>query len=88
MVEYNLGFSEKLADAAAGVVNDGLDNFDSCQTVLYLNLLSSEISLKVLLERAGRPVAQIWAHSHNLSALLQDLGTCEVEDQIANGISK
>jgi HEPN domain-containing protein len=46
--------------------------------VLYLSLLSIEISLKYLLEKAGVPVKQIRRRSHDIGTLLKDLGECEV----------
>ena len=53
MSEYNIGFSEKLLDAAQSVTKDGLDSVDAIRTVLYLSSLASEIVLKALLEKAG-----------------------------------
>lgn len=85
MAEYDLAFSEKLADTARLVADDGIDSIDAKKTVLYLSLLSSEISLKALLERAGQPLTSIKARSHNLKALLEDLDRCEVQAEIAPG---
>lgn len=85
MPEYNIGFSEKLIDAARVVVEDGLDSVDSKRTVLYLSLLSCEITLKALLERAGKPVTEIRKYSHNLSELLGHFSWCQVQVDIANG---
>jgi hypothetical protein len=84
MAEYNLGLSEKLAETAELVVNDGIEDFDAAQTAIYLSLLSCEIALKALLEKAGQPVNEIRARSHNLSKLLEDLGRCEIEVEVAN----
>lgn len=83
MAEYDIAFGEKLADVASFVIADGLTDLDARRTVLYLSLLSTEISLKAMLERAGRPVAEIKAHSHKLSDLLIDLGKCEVEVEVS-----
>jgi len=79
MAEYDIAFGEKLAEVASFVVADGLAELDAKRTVLYLSLLSTEISLKAMLERAGKPVAEIRAHSHRLADLLTDLGQSEVE---------
>jgi HEPN domain-containing protein len=80
-----MAFSEKLADTARLVADDGLESFEAKQTVLYLSRLSSEIALKALLEKAGKPVNEIRACSHNLGALLKDIGKCEVQIEIAPG---
>jgi HEPN domain-containing protein len=85
VAEYNLAFSEKLADAARFVISDGLDDEGSRQTVLYLSLLSAEISIKAILEKAGQPIPKIRARSHNFELLLKDLSACEVQSQIAPG---
>lgn len=85
MAEYDIAFSEKLADVANLVVSDGISDHDAKRTVLYLSLLSMEISLKAMLERAGKPVNAIRAHSHRLAELLTDLGQCEIEVEVAQG---
>ncbi len=85
MSEYNLGFSKKLAETARLVADDGVDSFDAVQTIVYLSLLSCEISLKALLEQSGLPVNKIKAHWHNLEALLFEVSRCEVEVDIAAG---
>jgi HEPN domain-containing protein len=85
MAEYNLGLSQKLAETAEIVATDRLTDFDAVQTVIYLSLLASEIALKALLEKAGQPVGQIRARSHNLKALLEDLGRCQIRVEIAPG---
>jgi len=85
MAEYDIAFGEKLAEVAGFVVADGLSDLDAQRTVLYLSFLSSEISLKAMLERAGKPVAEIRAHSHRLSELLKALGQCDVEAEVTPG---
>jgi hypothetical protein len=67
------------------VAAEGLAPIDAQRTVLYLSLLSVEITLKAMLEQAGIPVSQIRAHSHHLAGLLSDLGRCEVEVEVAPG---
>jgi hypothetical protein len=81
--EYSIEFGAKLAEVANFVVTDGLDDPESPRVVLYLSLLSTEISLKAMLEKAGKPVAEIRARSHNCAELLNDLGQCEIE--VENG---
>lgn len=85
MSEYNTGFSEKLIDAAQVIMGIGLDLVDAKRTVLYLSLLSCEIALKALLERAGKSVAEITRCSHDFKKLLDLFNTCQVEVDIANG---
>jgi len=53
--------------------------------VLYLSLLSTEISLKAMLEQAGVELPKIKKRSHNLSALMKDLGRCTVGTTITPG---
>jgi HEPN domain-containing protein len=84
MSEYEIGFSEKLTDAAQFIVKDDLKSIDSIRTVLYLSLLSCEISLKALLEKAGTPIKTIRARSHNLNELLNDLGKCKIQVKIGD----
>lgn len=85
MSEYNIGFSEKLLDAARAVTKDGLDSVDAIRTVLYLSSLASEIALKALLEKAGKTIKDIKARRHNLSGLLVDLGGCQIQDEVVKG---
>lgn len=88
MAQYDLSFGEKLAETAALVAKDGVEELDAKRTVLYLSLLSSEITLKALLEKAGKPVAEIKARSHNLKGLLHDLGACKIQVEVSPGIIK
>ena len=78
MAEYDISFGERLSETARMVVDEGLAELDAQRTVLYLSLLSTEITLKAMLERAGKPVPDIRARSHRLAELLSDLGQCEV----------
>lgn len=79
MAEYNLGFSENLIKAARFVAESDDKSEDAVRTVLYLSCLACEIALKALLEYSGKPVVEIKKLSHNLAALLKDLGNCKVE---------
>jgi hypothetical protein len=83
MPDYNIAFGKKLAEVANLIVDDGLDDPASPRVVLYLSLLSTEISLKAMLEKAGKPVAEIRKRSHKLADLLTDLSQCEIEVEIA-----
>ncbi|MCU7884934.1 MAG: hypothetical protein KZQ82_12150 [Candidatus Thiodiazotropha sp. (ex Lucinoma annulata)] len=59
---------------------------DEKRTVLYLSLLSSEISLKALLEQAGIPIQQIKGRNHRLVVLLNDLSKCKFKTEIGGGV--
>lgn len=89
MAEYDIAFGERLAKTARMVAGEGLVELDAQRTVLYLSLLSTEITLKAILERAGKPVSEIRAHSHRLAGLLADLSDqCEVEVEVAPGTKR
>jgi hypothetical protein len=88
MAEYDIAFGERLAETARMVAREGLSELDAQRTVLYLSLLSTEITLKAMLERAGMPLRYIRARSHRLTELLSDLGQCEVEVEMAPGIKQ
>lgn len=85
MAEYDIAFGERLAKTAHMVAGEGLAELDAQRTVLYLSLLSTEIAMKAMLERAGKPVSAIRARSHRLAELLSDLSQCEMEVEIAPG---
>lgn len=88
MPEYDIAFGEKLAEVANLVVADGISDLDAQRTVLYLSLLSTEISLKSMLEQAGKPLKEIRGRSHNLAELLTDVGQCQVEVEVVPGTRK
>jgi len=83
--EYSLAFAESLAKAARNVADIRPKDIDARRTILYLALLSTELSLKAMLEQAGHPVSAIRKRSHNLAALVRDLGKCTVDAEIAPG---
>jgi hypothetical protein len=86
--EYSIEFAEKLADVANSIVTDGLDDPESPRVVLYLSFLSTEISLKAMLEKAGKPVPEIRNRNHKVAKLLKDLGQCQVEVEFVPGTRK
>jgi len=88
MAEYDIAFGKRLAETAHMVAAEGLVELDAQRTVLYLSLLSTEITLKAMLERAGKPVSEIRARSHRLAELLSDLGQCEVEVEMTPGTKR
>jgi HEPN domain-containing protein len=85
MPEYDIAFGSKLVDTARLVAAQDLINLDAKRAVLYLCLLSSEITLKALLERAGMPVGEIVKRKHSLSALLSDLDKCQICVEVVPG---
>lgn len=82
MPEYHVEFGSALLKAAKSVAKEGDQNIHSDRVVLYLSLLSIEISLKALLEQAGYHVKEISSHSHNLKSLLAEFGNLTVEQDI------
>ena len=82
MPEYSLAFSKKLNEAAGLVIGDGTTEVDARRTAAYLSLLSTEISLKAMLEKAGYEISAIKRHSHNLKALLTEICRCKVKVQL------
>ena len=54
MPEYNLEFSKNLIEAAGFVLQKGEVSVDAKRTILYLSLLSCEITMKALLEKASK----------------------------------
>jgi len=88
MPEFNLAFSEKLIEAATLISKNDLTEIESKRTVLYLSLLSCEITIKALLEKAGITIKKIKSHSHNLSELLKEIGNCEIHKELSPSCSK
>ena len=79
-MEYSIDFAERLIEAANLFVDKSHPGEDADRAVLYLSLLSCEISLKAVLERAGYTPDHLRNRSHNLDALLSDLCHCETKD--------
>ncbi len=85
MAEYDLDFAAKLADIADQVDEQDPWAHDARRVTIYLSRLSVEISLKALLENVGVPIKKIKSRSHNLRALLNDVGRCEVLAEVTKG---
>ncbi len=77
-MEYSLEFSQRLIDAARSFVDGGNVDAESGRAVLYLSLLSCEISLKAILEKAGYTIKELKKRSHDLSGLIKDLCLCDL----------
>jgi len=77
-MEYSLDFSQRLIEAARSFVGKDKINDETGRTVLYLSLLSCEISLKALLEQAGYTREELKKRSHDFSGLIKDLCHCDL----------
>ncbi|OQW70509.1 MAG: hypothetical protein BVN34_00525 [Proteobacteria bacterium ST_bin12] len=86
MPQYDIGFAAKLAQVADELDGKEPHNYDARRVVVYLSRVSAEITMKSLLENAGKPLNEIRANSHNLSKLLADLSECEIKDEIEPNI--
>ena len=73
-MEYSLEFSERLLELA----KEANGKNEAGRAVLYLSLLSCEITLKALLEKAGFSVKHLKKRSHDLKGLLKDICHCEL----------
>jgi len=77
-MEYSIDFGDRLIEAADSFVSQANQSNESARAILYLSLLSSEICLKALLERAGFSVRELTNRSHDLSGLAKDICSCEL----------
>lgn len=77
-MEYSLEFSQRLIDAANSFLDNDKVKGETGRAVLYLSLLSCEISLKALLEGAGFTIKEIRKRSHDLTGLCEDLCRCDL----------
>lgn len=85
MPKYDINFAKNLAEVSIALVDQGLDTPDARRSVIYLSRLSMELSLKSLLEFAGKPIHEIKSRGHNLQALLADVESYEFETESPNG---
>ena len=85
-MQYSLDFARQLFDAAR-VPKAQMASYDEAKrAVLYLSLVSIEISLKYLLEKAGVSIPAIRNRSHDIQGLLSDLGSCEIQVDLGGEI--
>lgn len=77
-MKYSLEFSQRLIEAAKSFVDKDEVNDESGRAVLYLSLLSCEISLKAILEKAGYTIKELKKRSHDLAGLIKDLCHCDL----------
>lgn len=83
-MEYSLEFSQRLIDAAKSFIDKDKIDDETGRAVLYLSLLSCEISLKALLEQAGYTPKELKKRSHDFSGLIKYLCFC---DLVGTGIA-
>ena len=81
-MEYSLNFAKELVSSASSLKGTGHIIEERKRVLLYLSLLSIEITLKYLLEKAGLPIKVIRKRSHNIEGLLEDLCKCEIKTTI------
>lgn len=84
-MEYSLEFSQRLIDAANSFIDKDKMGDETGRAILYLSLLSCEISLKALLERAGYTSIELKNSSHSFSRLKKQLCQCDLEGTGAGG---
>jgi hypothetical protein len=77
-VEYSLEFSQRLIDAAKSFLDKDTVDDETGRAVLYLSLLSCEISLKALLEQAGYTIEELKKRSHDFKGLIKALCSCNL----------
>ena len=82
-MEYSIDFADRLIEAAESFKERSQPGEEANRAVLYLSLLSCEISLKAVLEKAGFTTEHLRKRSHNLNDLLGDLCRCEIMDEKA-----
>lgn len=77
MAEYDIGFSRTLLEVAERALIENSMTLEVQRTVLYVSLLSTEITLKHVLEKAGLPISKIKLLGHDLYALISEIDKCE-----------
>jgi hypothetical protein len=78
MAEYSLAFAQALLTAGEAIELRAQASEEEQRAVLYLSLLSCEVTLKALLEKAGYSTPHIRRLSHDLATLLAKTSKCSV----------
>lgn len=86
MPEYSPQLAARFAEVAGNMVSNGLKDVEDHRVVAYISRLSMELSMKAVLERAGKPIDEIRPYSHRLGDLLAAVGECEIEKEITAGV--
>ena len=68
-MEFSLDFSKRLIESAKYLEKNKPKEKEAGRAILYLSLVSCEISLKALLEKAGYPIKDLKHMSHDFSSL-------------------
>ncbi|TKB23502.1 hypothetical protein FCL47_22370 [Desulfopila sp. IMCC35006] len=76
-MEFSLEFSKRLIEAAESLSQVKPVEPDTDRAILYLSLVSCEISIKALLEKAGYSLKEIKGMSHKFAKLKKALSTCD-----------
>ena len=86
MPQYDIACAKKLGEVAFSIAPDiGESTEETERTAAYLSLLSIEIGLKSILERAGVSIDLIRARSHGLRLLLQDVDKIKIKLSTSRG---
>ncbi len=88
MPTYNLGFAKQMNRAAELMTSPGVNDFDEAQAIAYMNLVSIEVTLKAILEKAGWDVAYLRRRSHSLKGLLTDTCSTEILEEFSPSFSR
>lgn len=82
MYEFNLDLAETFALHAAELAKKKNESINTKRVALYNALVSIEISLKHLLERAGWNRTSIKSLNHDLCKLLHSVAKCTINTKI------
>ncbi|MDX8382315.1 MAG: hypothetical protein R8M14_09425 [Ghiorsea sp.] len=85
MSVFSLEFSERLKEAAEGFISKDSVAEEAGRAVLYLSLLSCEVSIKAMLERAGFEIKEIRSCSHGFKKLRRCLYNCNLQGTAMSG---
>lgn len=84
MSEYNLEFSEAMSKASKLILSSDSIVDESQRAALYTALVSIEVSLKYILDKAAIKVPR----THDLKKLMDLVSKCTVEDEVTTGMPK
>lgn len=86
MTEYRIEFAQEMSMASNALISARSESEDAQRAALYVALVACEIAIKSALEKAGKPISGIKTNGHNVSKLLDDLGTCTVLAELSSGV--
>lgn len=84
MGEYNLEFSEAMAESSGLILRSDSLPEEGQRAALYTALVACEIALKYVLAEAGVSVPR----PHDLSKLIGLVSSCTVEEEVSRGVIK